>query len=150
MFLPRKLSLHLVSHDGIMCYASFLVDGIGDVFALVAEHLERELYGSVLGLRHSAVRQLLDEFRLRLDSGLSHEVEGAVCHLLSDALAAESWQLACHRHVWREEEVLALVVRCHAAELGVACAYTLLEVLKIESFFHFLILPALVRGSLND
>lgn len=137
-----------------MCYASFLVDGIGDILALVAEHLERELYGSVFGLAHSAVGQLLDELRLRLDAWLSHKIEGAVGHLLSDALAAESWQLACHRHVGREEEILALalalVVGCHAAKLGVACAYTLLEVLKNESFFHFLILPALVRGSLNE
>lgn len=148
----RGLSLHLVGHDGIPCDGSFLVDGLGDVLTLIAKHLECELYGLVLGLAHSAVRQLLDELRLRLELWLRHEVEGAIRHLLCDALAAESWQLACHRLKRGEEEILALalIVGCHATELGVVCAYTLLEVLKNESFFHFLILPALVRGSLND
>lgn len=130
MLLPRKSSLHLVGHDSLGGDASFLIDGLGDVLSLVAKHLEGELYGLVLGLGHSAVRQLLDELRLRLELWLRHEVEGAIRHLLCDALAAETWQHACHRLVGREEEMLALIIGCHAAELSVAAGSEL-------NFFNF-------------
>ncbi len=39
-------------------------DGLRDVDALVLIHFECELDGSVLGLRHSAVGEFKDEFRL--------------------------------------------------------------------------------------
>ena len=44
------------------------------------------------------------------------DYEGAVGHLLSDAMASESWQQACHRLIGREEEVSATVIRGHARE----------------------------------
>ena len=71
------------------------IEDEGDVFALVEIHFECELYGLIFGLAHSAVRQLLDELRLRLNLGIAcpHHLERTACvgggvagHLAAEAV----------------------------------------------------------------
>lgn len=55
------LSLQLILHDGISCNQSLGSNCLADVHTLIAVNLQGELNGTILGLRHTTVRQLLDQ-----------------------------------------------------------------------------------------
>lgn len=55
------LSLQLILHDGISCHQSLGSNCLADVHTLIAVNLQGELNGTILGFRHTTMRQLLDQ-----------------------------------------------------------------------------------------
>ena len=102
------------------CFRAFNGYCLSNIDILVGRHLQRQLNSLVLGHAHSAMRQLLNELRLRPDPWRGHEVECAVGHLLRHAVhTPHALHKVGRRLVGREKEVLALVVVGLSAELHV-------------------------------
>lgn len=128
------LSLQLILHDGISCYQSLGSNYLADVHTLIAVNLQGELNGTILGLRHTTVSQLLDQQRLRLELRLRNEFEGAVVQLLCNAEAVEAWHAAHHRIIGCKQKIMSIIVVSHTALLSVLAVHQLVDVIKI--LFH--------------
>ena len=125
------LSLQLILHDGISCYLSLGSNCLADVHTLIAVNLQGELNGTILGLRHTTVRQLLDQQRLRLELRLRNEFEGAVVQLLCNAETVEARHASHYRLIGSKQKVISIIVISHTALLSVLAGHQLLDFFKI-------------------
>ena len=128
------LSLQLILHDGISCQQSLGSNRLADVHTLIAVNLQGELDGTILGLRHTTVRQLPDQQRLRLELWFRNEFEGAVVQLLCNAEAMEARHAAHHGIIGCKQKIMSIIVVSHAALLSVRAVHQLLDVIRI--LFH--------------
>ena len=128
------LSLQLILHDGISCHQSLGSNCLADVHTLIAVNLQGELNGTILGLRHTTVRQFLDQQRLRLELRLRNEFEGAVVQLLCNAETMEARHAAHHRLIGSKQEVIGIIVVSHTTLLSVLAVHQLVDVCKF--IFH--------------
>lgn len=128
------LSLQLILHDGISCHQSLGSNCLADVHTLIAVNLQGELNGTILGLRHTTVRQFLDQQRLRLELRLRNEFEGAVVQLLCNAETMEAGHAAHHGIIGCKQKIMSIIVISHAALLSVLAVHQLVDVIKI--LFH--------------
>ena len=129
-----SLSLQLILNDGISSYLSLGSNSLADVHTLIAVNLQGELDGTILGLRHPAVRQLPDQQRLRLELRFRNEFEGAVIQLLCNAETVEAWHAAHHRLIGCKQKIMSIIIVSHAALLSVLAVHQLVDVIKI--LFH--------------
>ena len=120
----------------------------GDVDSLMAEHLQGKLNSTVLGLAHTTMRQLSDQFRLRTDSWFNNEIKSAIRKQLSNALRTESLHLLSPSMlIRRKEETLALIIESHTTQLHVLA--TIIHLLAFNLLIIYLLIVYLFLHILN-